>query len=145
MRKIDKNLEAQNQIYRGIFRTPLAFLFGGPVGLIANTIFTASKVKDEIEREEKHKEYIESLFVKTVSQKEYLENKKVERINNDNLKNDNINYLKDEFINSEDLSFDDDFCFRYYGNDILRHLPLYQIQLDANCLAIRSRNKRVCL
>lgn len=56
----DSNLEAKNEILKGVIRTPLSFL-GGPIGVLANIIATAASTKYEIDREEEHKIYLESL------------------------------------------------------------------------------------
>lgn len=56
-----KNLEAKDEIYKGIFRTPFAIIFGGPFGVIINSIYTALSVNHEIVEAENHKKYISSM------------------------------------------------------------------------------------
>ena len=68
-----KNLEAQNEVYKGLFRTPFAFLLGGPFGLAVNTTYTAIKVKNEIKGEIDHKKYLESIVKHTPTLKEYYD------------------------------------------------------------------------
>jgi hypothetical protein len=48
MKKEGKNLEALDEAYKGIFRTPFALLLGGPAGVVINAIYSAIKVKNEI-------------------------------------------------------------------------------------------------
>lgn len=48
MKKEEKNLEALDEAYKGIFRTPFALLLGGPAGVVINAIYSAIKVKNEI-------------------------------------------------------------------------------------------------
>lgn len=57
----EKNLEAGDQVLKGVLRTPLAFVMGGPVGLVVNAAVTAANAKYEIDRENEHKKYLESL------------------------------------------------------------------------------------
>lgn len=113
-----KNLEAIDQGYKGIFRTPFAFLLGGPVGLIANAAYTAYKVNDEIKTEAQHKEYLKSLGSpnqKTL--KDFYEERERKKNLEKQKENEMIDYLKNEFIDSEDISFDDEFHFRYITSD----------------------------
>lgn len=114
-----KNLEAKDQIYRGIFRMPFAFLFGGPIGIITNTIFTTVKVNGEINRENQHKKYIESIIETSATQKKYIEERKSEdkRIKENKIKN--IDFLKEEFYNCEDISYDSNFHLTYFGKEKL--------------------------
>lgn len=65
-----KNLEARDQVLKGVLRTPLAFVMGGPVGLVVNVIATATGAKYEIDRENEHKKYLESLKPKYLTLEE---------------------------------------------------------------------------
>ena len=73
---MSKNLEAKNEVYKGIVRTPFSILFGGPVGFITNIAYTIYKAKNEIKQENSHKEYINSLYQKTNSYHEIFNEKK---------------------------------------------------------------------
>lgn len=95
-----KNLEAQNEIYKSIIRTPFAVLLGGHLGLIANTIFSIFNVRHEIKREEEFKSWLNNQFIKETSfdikQEKYHQekNQKMEKSSN------NIDYLANEFKNA---------------------------------------------
>ncbi len=132
----NKNLEAENEVFKGMFRTPFAFLIGGPVGVIANTIYTSIKAKEEITQNELHKNFVSSQFQKVQKLDEYLEEKKNNSLSDTLRWKSLIDYLSNEFDNSEDISFNDGssivFCTKdklpkrknhyrviiRYGNDI---------------------------
>ena len=112
----NKNLEAENEIFKGIFRTPFAFLFGGPTGFIANILFTAWMADDEIKRENAHKEKLKEMGVIGDPDifkvgREVMNNQK--KLYND-VKNDQLSYLKKEFNECEDPSFADCFNIRFH-------------------------------
>lgn len=101
----NKNLEAENELFKGLIRTPLAFLVGGPTGLIGNFIFTALKADKEIDRENKHKEYVKAQYKKIKTPDEYRLDENQKKKAKGLLYNNQINFLKNEFRDSEDISF----------------------------------------
>ena len=68
-----KNLEARNELYKGAFRTPFAFLLGGPAGVILNAVYTGLKTGSEVKE---HNEFLE----KMESERKEYEAKKAETI-----------------------------------------------------------------
>lgn len=121
-----KNLEAIDQGYKGIFRTPFAFLLGGPVGLIANAAYTAYKVNDEIKTEARHKEYLKTLVApnqKTL--KEFYEERERQKNLEKQKEIEKVEYLKSEFSDGKDISFDDGFHFRYITDDKFTYKDRY--------------------
>lgn len=115
-----KNLEAENELYKGAFRTPFALLVGGPLGVVANAAYTALKVKDEIKREDDHKKFIASIGtdMPTPQQIKHAEQKAEEERKQKKLTD--MEFLKSEFDNAEDPSFDDFFSLTYDGNGYLK-------------------------
>lgn len=96
MEKKEKNLEARNQVLEGVLRTPLALICGGPVGVIVNAVYTAASAKHEIDREEAHKQYLESLKAKPTTEEEWSKER--------NRKSDIENWLKLKFNDAKELS-----------------------------------------
>ncbi len=127
------NLESKNEIYKGVFRTPFAFLLGGPIGFISNIIFTAYKSKDEIKREEEHKKYIDSIYLKQSTLREYKEKKAKEKKRTNELISNNIEYLKCEFRGSKDFSFTKGFHVSYLNTkDFLNENKFYKARFILN-------------
>ena len=50
------NIEAKSKVVSGVVRSLPAFLIGGPMGLMANAVYTTINVKEEIDEEEKRKQ-----------------------------------------------------------------------------------------
>lgn len=65
MQKENRNVDVESKIVSGIVRTPLSFLMGGPIGVIANILFTASSVNKEKIEENKRKSKKEAMLNKT--------------------------------------------------------------------------------
>ena len=53
VKKEKPNLAARDEAINGVLRTPIAFLMGGPAGIIANAAYTALKVHYENEQQKK--------------------------------------------------------------------------------------------
>jgi len=105
-KKKNRNLEAENEVFKGIFRTPFAFLIGGPTGVIANAAYTAFKANDEVKQEEERKKKWDSQFVDVEENgRKIKEQKRTEEEKKSNERKANIAYLRNEFDNCEDISF----------------------------------------
>lgn len=134
--KKNKNLEAENEAFKGAFRTPFAFLFGGPVGVIANIIYTIFKAHDEVKQEEKRKEWWNAQFVNVEENgRRIKEQKRLEADKKVSERDSNIAYLRGEFDDCEDISFDEWFkckCIFYknidYNYDLEKQLCRVSIQ-----------------
>ena len=61
MAEDEKNLEARDRVLHGVIRAPLSIIVGGPLGFAANVVYTAAAAKHEVDRENKHKAYLETL------------------------------------------------------------------------------------
>lgn len=56
MTEKNTNIETKSKIASGIVRSLPAFLISGPIGLVANAVYTAMSVKEEIDEENKRKQ-----------------------------------------------------------------------------------------
>ena len=120
MRK--KNLEAENEIFKGIFRSPFSFLIGGPCGFVANAIYTIIRTHDEIKQNEQHKEFINSQFCPMVDIKEIEENKIIENAKLNEARKQIATWLYNEFGAAEEICLDKSYYyFRFLSKDKLFH------------------------
>ena len=118
-----KNLEAENELFKGVFRTPLAIMFGGLIGFLYNAIYTGARVNYEINREINHKEYLKSLGIdgetdicKKGREKRVAEEKQI-AIN----KHNTFLYLMREFEDGDDYSFDEGCRIQYRCKERFTH------------------------
>lgn len=111
-----KNLEAENEIYKGLFRTPISFLLGGPYGLFVNTLYTIFRGKSEIQKEEEHKRFIESQFKQTVDLTQVHHMKEKEEEKAKEVERSLYDILLQEFDECEYVSKDDkNYWFQYHS------------------------------
>ena len=127
MTERQKNLEAQNEIYKGLFRMPFAFLSGGPFGLLANAAYSIYKVKMEIGREKAFEEWLDTQFV---HEKSYHEKMFEFKENEEKKKNDKIHKLL--FLNNVFKDADDPTVL----------YKCYNYQLDQNRISFRFIPKK---
>lgn len=128
-----KNLEAINETYKGLIRTPFSFLIGGPVGLVVNTIYSLFKVKHEIKREKEFQGKMANVFAPNSS---YEEKKNIFENTKKHIKeNDNelcITIKNDYYTDCLDMSIYYNCCsaggntslgFKKYMNKCFRFMP----------------------
>lgn len=122
-----RNLEAYDQAYKGLVRSPFAFLIGGPCGLIINAVYSVIQINDEVQRENAHKKYLEDTGIYgnpdvfADGRKKLLD----ERAKKQEKSDSQLHYLRDEFDYCEDRSIEYDCWVKYNSKKPFTHADKY--------------------